>query len=129
MDSLLLDELRRLEAELHHPGLPCSRERLEQLLHPGFHEVGRSGRPYTRATVLDFLAGQATPPAVEASGYAVHLLAEGCALLSYRSVRRGADGQALEPALRSSVWLRTQQGWQLFYHQGTPAAAADGVRG
>ena len=33
MDSLLA-ELTALETELHHPGSPCTRERLERLLHP-----------------------------------------------------------------------------------------------
>ena len=43
-------DLQALEAELHHPGVRCSRERLEQSLHPDFHEVGRSGRQYSRET-------------------------------------------------------------------------------
>jgi len=116
----LLEELQRLEAELHHPGVPCTRERLEQLLHPDFHEVGRSGRPYDRQTVIDHLHAQTEPPPVDAQGYAVYPLAEDCALLTYRSANRCPDGSLVNPALRSSVWRRSAQGWQLFYHQGTP---------
>jgi len=41
----LLELLRGLEVELHHPGTRCSRARLDELLHPDFDEVGRSGRP------------------------------------------------------------------------------------
>ena len=118
----MLAELRQLEAELHHPGVPCSRERLEQLLHPAFHEVGRSGRPYSRATVIEYLAAQTSSPRVEPEKHAVHLLAEGCALLTYRSALRCPDGSLADAAFRSSVWLRMPQGWQLFYHQGTPAS-------
>lgn len=120
----LLEHLRGLEAELHHPGVRCSRSRLQQLLHPGFHEVGRSGRPYTRDTVIDFLAAQAEPPQVVASDYAVTLLADDCALLTYRSAHRSPDGLG-EHAFRSSVWRRTGEGWQLYYHQGTPTTPAD----
>lgn len=116
----LLDELRSLEAELHHPGLPADIGRLEQLLHPDFHEVGRSGQRYTRATVVAFLASQATPTALAASGHALHHLAEGCALLTYQSHHDAGPGRAPSLALRSSVWLHTPAGWQLFYHQGTP---------
>lgn len=119
----LLDELRALEAELHHPGQPGCRARLEQLLHPDFHEVGRSGNPYTRDTVIAYLAAQTAAPPVENWGHAVQRLAPDCALLTYRSARRGADGSLSEGALRSSVWLRTPSGWQLAYHQGTPAQA------
>ena len=117
----LLEELSRLEAELHHPGVRCSRVRLEQLLHRDFHEVGRSGRTYTRDTVIAFLAAQAEPPEVEADAYALTLLADDVALLTYRSAHRGPEGR-VDPAYRSSVWRRGAAGWQLFYHQGTPTA-------
>ena len=48
MDDLLT-HLQTLEVELHHPGVRTSRARLEALLHPDFHEVGRSGRQGTPA--------------------------------------------------------------------------------
>lgn len=116
----LLLELQKLEAELHHPGVRCSREDLERLLHPGFHEVGRSGRQYSRETVIRHLASQDTQPSVESGSYAVTALADGCALLTYRSAHRQADGSPTDHALRSSIWMRGPQGWQLYYHQGTP---------
>ncbi len=121
--SELLQDLQKLEAELHHPGVRCSREQLERLLHPGFHEVGRSGRQYNRETVIQYLAAAEVQPNVESQDYAVTELAQGCSLLTYRSVHRQPDGALTEPALRSSLWLLTPMGWQLFYHQGTPAAA------
>ena len=120
----LLQTLQHLEAELHHPGVRCSTERLEQLLHPDFHEVGRSGRPYDRETVIRYLATRTVIPEVEADNYSVEPLADDCALLTYRSAQRAADGSTHDRALRSSVWRRTAVGWQLCYHQGTPAAAA-----
>lgn len=120
----LLDEISRLETELHHPGVPCSRERLEQLLHPGFHEVGRSGRPYSRDTVIGYLASVKVAPAVESWDFALEELGEGCVLLTFKSAQRAEDGSLLEAALRSSIWRRTPQGWQLYYHQGTPAFTA-----
>lgn len=42
-------------------------------------------------------------------------LAEDVVLLRWRSRSRGAI------ALRSSVWVRTPQGWKLRFRQGTPA--------
>ena len=121
MESILA-VLQALELELHHPGTRISQARLEQLLHPDFHEVGRSGRPYDRATVIRFLAGQQDPPPTESSGFQVSMLAPGVALLTYRSARRQEDGSLSDPTLRMSVWLHGSAGWQLRYHQGTPAA-------
>ena len=119
LDSLL-SELRALEVELHHPGVRCSRERLLQLLHPDFHEVGRSGARYTRDTVVAHLAAQASQPDVVPEGFAVRLLAPNCAQLTYRSAHRQADGSLALHAERSSLWLRGMSGWKLIFHQGTP---------
>ncbi len=118
----LLQELQALEAELHHPGVRVNRVRLEQLLHPEFHEVGRSGRAYTRETVISFLAAQDSQPAVASDEFAVAELGPGLALLTYRSVHTEADKTLVNHTLRSSVWVKSAAGWQLRYHQGTPAA-------
>ncbi|RZL36602.1 MAG: DUF4440 domain-containing protein [Rubrivivax sp.] len=123
--SELLDELRRLEVELHHPGARLDEARLRGLLHADFHEVGRSGRAYDRATVLRFLAAQGAgaegPPDVVPDRFAVRALGPASALLTYRAAHRLPDGSLTRHTLRSSVWLRESAGWQLYYHQGTPA--------
>lgn len=119
----LLHELRSREVELHHPGSACTAERLDALLHPDFHEVGRSGRTYDRPTVIAHLSSRATVPAIDSWNFQAWRLDLRCALLSYESARRGADGRLAEHALRSSLWLLTDRGWQLRHHQGTPAPA------
>jgi hypothetical protein len=115
--------IEALETELHHPGMPCTRERLEQLLHPDFHEVGRSGNPYDRPTVIRWLAAVTQPPAVVSGGFELTHLGAQCVLLTFHSRQIQSD-----PALpgldthRCSIWRQTTNGWQLQYHQGTPAA-------
>ncbi|MES2583201.1 MAG: nuclear transport factor 2 family protein [Pseudomonadota bacterium] len=118
----LLQELQALEVELHHPGVRCSRERLNQLLHPEFHEVGRSGRAYTRETIVSFLASQETQPAVVSEEFTVAELGPGVALLTYRSAHLENGNILVNHTLRSSIWVKTDAGWQLRYHQGTAAA-------
>jgi hypothetical protein len=118
----LLHELQALEVELHHPGVRCSRERLEQLLHPEFHEVGRSGRIYDRETIVGYLAAQASPPAVASDAFALLVIDARAALLTYRSAHVEQGNRLVNHTLRSSLWLETRVGWQLLYHQGTPAA-------
>ena len=122
MDNSLLNELRALEVELHHPGVRCSRERLMQLLHPELHEVGRSGARYTRDTVIAFLAAQSSQPDVVPTDFAARLITPECAQLSYRSAHKQPDGTLAMHAERSSLWLRGTAGWQLIFHQGTPCA-------
>ncbi len=123
-DSGLTALLAALEAELHHPGSGCTLARLEQLLHPDFHEVGRSGARYDRRTVIDFLASGAARRQVRAGGHRARPMAPGWALLHYHSLQVEADGRRVLGALRSSIWAQNGDGtWQLYYHQGTPVDA------
>ena len=118
----LLQELQALEVELHHPGVRCSRERLENLLHPEFCEVGRSGRSYNQETIVNFLAAQESQPVVASEAFSVSEISPGVALLTYRSAHLEQNKFLVKHTLRSSVWLKTIAGWQLRYHQGTAAA-------
>lgn len=102
----LMDLLRRLEVELHHPGVRSSPERLEALLHPDFQEVGRSGTQYDRRTVIDYLSHSTAQPNVASEDFALSRLAQGVALLTYRSAHRAVDGGLVNHTYRSSVWGR-----------------------
>lgn len=125
MVNALLATIQALEVELHHPGVRCDAQRLGQLLHIDFHEVGRSGRKYDRATVVRFLGEQVAPPPVISEHFALQPLGPGIVLLTYRSALRRADATLENHTLRSSVWVQRDDGlWQLIYHQGTPAAEA-----
>jgi hypothetical protein len=118
----LLDELRAREVALHHSGVRSSRERLEALLHPAFHEVGRSGRTYDRDTCITFLLSEKLPLNTVSDRFAAEPLQAGLALLTYRSAQRAENGGWHMHTLRMSLWQQTEAGWQLRYHQGTPAA-------
>lgn len=118
----LLQELQTLEVELHHPGVRCDRERLEKLLHPEFHEVGRSGRQYGRETVVNHLSSHPSQPTVVSDAFAVVELGPQVALLTYRSAHVEAPNLLTNYTLRSSVWVKSGVSWQLLYHQGTAAA-------
>lgn len=117
----MLEELRSLEVELHQDR---SRKRMEALLHPDFMEFGRSGRTYTRDEILNEFATDATLPVVQSRHFAVTLLAEGVALLTYVSAHLNADGTSHRETLRSSVWMQTEMGWRMRFHQGTTTTPA-----
>jgi len=122
-DVMLLEELRRLETELHTIEARCNRQRMETLLHPDFVEFGRSGRRYTRADILNEFGPTSVLPAVRSENFDLAVLAEGIALLTYVSAHEDADGKQSRHTLRSSVWVCTETGWQIRFHQGTPIAA------
>ena len=123
MDSLLTT-IQRLEVELHHPGVRCDVARLQQLLHPDFHEVGRSGREYDRPTVVQVLNEEQPSPQVISDNFSLKQLSPDTVLLTYRSATRAVENCLERHTLRSSIWVRISSHWQLLYHQGTPAAEA-----
>ncbi len=91
-------------------------------MHPEFHEVGRSGRAYSRVAIVNYLASEGSQPTIVSDSFAMTELAAEVGLLTYRSAHIGSDKVLTNHALRSSVWVKTGMGWQLRYHQGTAAA-------
>lgn len=117
----LLEELRSLETELHKDETRRNRKRMETLLHPDFVEFGRSGTRYTRAEVLEEFGTDNVLSPIHAGNFDLLVLAEGVALLTYISAHVDANGNLHRQTFRSSVWVRTAVGWQIRFHQGTPA--------
>ncbi|KWR73132.1 hypothetical protein RN04_04605 [Arthrobacter sp. W1] len=115
--SALSNTIISLEKELLETSQRHSRRQLERYLHPQFSEVGASGRVYDRESIIAQLAQEperdsgsrevGSPVAIQVADQAV--------LLRWRLL----SGSASE---RSSLWIHEQDRWQLFFHQGTPAA-------
>ncbi|MFB8755294.1 nuclear transport factor 2 family protein [Streptomyces nigra] len=103
-------ELRLLDPEVRR-----SPELLGALLHPEFHEVGSSGRLWDRASTMAGL-----PLDTDPHRYVVTSPVQGARLapdvvhLVFDTERDGLR------AHRSSLWRRTDAGWQMYFHQGTP---------
>ncbi|MEV5438812.1 nuclear transport factor 2 family protein [Streptomyces sp. NPDC052682] len=93
-----------------------SPQRVDALLHPDFHEFGASGRVWDRAAIIAMLAdtaGSDAPPITASRIRGVQLAAD----LVHLTYDTDAGGRR---AHRSSLWRRTRQGWQLYFHQATP---------
>jgi hypothetical protein len=59
---------------------------------------------------------------VLSEAFSVVELAPKVDLLTYRSAHIEQGKTLVNHTLRSSIWVLSQAGWQLRYHQGTPAA-------
>jgi hypothetical protein len=117
--SDLFEQLKALETELHRLETRQNRNRLEALLHPDFVEFGRSGQRYTRSEVLAEFSAGAVLEAVHADNFELTELARGVALLTYSSAHEGPTGELYRSTLRSSLWVETDTGWRMRFHQGT----------
>ncbi|MBS0580377.1 MAG: DUF4440 domain-containing protein [Proteobacteria bacterium] len=121
--SALLDTLRKLEVETHQSHVRADHSKLGPLLHPNFFEVGRSGSVYSRDAVLREFSDHLPPYSVWSQDFQIDQLADNLALLTYRSAHIAEDGALERHTLRVSLWQKTQLGWQLRFHQGTPTVA------
>ncbi|HXV72610.1 MAG TPA: DUF952 domain-containing protein [Acidimicrobiia bacterium] len=109
--------LEHLEEGLWRDGTRFDQEWMDRMLHPEFSEVGRSGRTYTRAQAIA-ASSRSIESEIPLAEYRIQLIDEDVALVRYIS-RQTLDG-APRPAERTSVWVNTNDGWRLRFHQGTP---------
>jgi hypothetical protein len=127
MDSLPADQDVRtvIERELWllQPQVRAAPGEVAALLHPEFSEFGASGRRWSQADMITSLAAEqpgGEEPLITATEIAAARLADDVIHLTYVSQR--GDRRAR----RSSIWLRTQDGWRVYFHQGTLIAAPSG---
>lgn len=112
--------LVELETLLHRLDVRRDPERLAELLHPEFEEIGRSGRRYSREEILKEFVDGRTLPEIHSEGFNLALFGNDVALLTYKSAHVGEHGKLDRWTFRASLWLRMEQGWGMRFHQGTP---------
>jgi len=117
----LLGTLQQLETELHQADTRRNKARLDELLHPEFEELGRSGRRYSREEILTEFSADMEYPQIVSMNFSVASIGEGIALLTYISAHKSQSGHLHRNTLRSSLWVLGDTGWKMRFHQGTPA--------
>ncbi|MFG2191936.1 DUF4440 domain-containing protein [Streptomyces sp. NPDC048639] len=110
------------ELWLLDPEVRDSPVQVRELLDPEFVEFGASGRRWDRDTVLSVLGPDPGPgPGPDGAGAPIIasemsgvVLAPGVVHLTFITE---TDGRR---ARRSSIWRLRDDGWRLYFHQGTP---------
>jgi len=117
----LLQTIQQLEIQMHQQATRRDTKRMNELLHKDFTEIGRSAKYYTRKQTMAALATENDPSDIKASDFSLAILAEGVALLTYKSWQCSAAGGIIEHTQRASIWLQSEDRyWQMRFHQGTP---------
>ncbi|MEL7184939.1 MAG: DUF4440 domain-containing protein [Pseudomonadota bacterium] len=113
----VLDELRNLEPIFHHSEIGAQREEFEDMTVADFWEVGASGRRYSREHVVNELVERYSARHEDvwsADDFQCREIAPDNYLLTYTLIQ-GTN----RVTRRSTIWRRTDDGWKIFYHQGT----------
>ena len=112
------DQLRVLGERLLRPSVRKSRRDLEALLADGFVEFASDGQAYDKEQVISALQHE-TLLRRSISHFRINLLSNDIVLATYEVAREDSESRAVVRSLRSSVWRRTGNHWQLVFHQGT----------
>ena len=113
----ILEQLKSREPIFHRPEFGTARADFERMMHPDFREIGASGRCYSREFVLGELEKRHQEPHEEAwqtSDFYCRELANEIFLLTYTLIQN-----KIRKTRRSTLWQRTEVGWQILFHQGT----------
>jgi hypothetical protein len=103
-------EIRLLDAEVR-----SSAVLMGELMDPEFTEIGASGRLWDGPSLTAAISQDPNPSTspILVSDMEGRLLAPGIVHLTYVSDYNGRR------ARRSSIWRWSEQGWRLYFHQGT----------
>ena len=110
-------QLRELEARLLQQVVRLDESALTTLLADDFVEYGASGQVWTKADVIVGLLSEAFVTR-RIYDFDVRLLSHDIALATYRCGTESGDGVE-SFSLRSSIWRRQSDSWQMVFHQGT----------
>jgi len=117
-DKLLL-LLKEKEIALQQPDVRKDMHQLGTILHDDFLEIGRSGKIYNKSDMMAELKHE-EPIRFWSEDYKIKLISDGIALLTYVSSVISDNGNYDNHIRRSSLWIHTDKGWRIIFHQGTP---------
>ncbi|NAX47854.1 DUF4440 domain-containing protein [Photobacterium halotolerans] len=109
------------EIALHQYETRQNLDEVTRLLHSSFKEVGRSGRTFGYASIVEMMQNEEPSSGyIHSQEYDCIQLEPSVQLLLYKSAWVSEAGEIGAFSKRSSIWVFTGQNWQMKYHQGTP---------
>jgi hypothetical protein len=109
-------KLEELEVSMWKSETRFDHEYMNNTLTPDFFEFGRSGRVYKKEETLG-ATFQEINVTLPLKHFSIHSIDANVALVTYISE---VQYENLEIANRSSLWIKSDTGWKLRFHQGTP---------
>lgn len=113
----IFEELRQREPIFHRSAFATTVDDFARMMAPDYWEIGASGRRYSRDFILKGLE-QHPPADAETAGwvcsdFGLRQLGLDTYLLTYTLDQNGRVTR------RTTIWRRSDQGWQIVFHQGT----------
>ncbi len=106
-------ELELLQFETRH-----NPARLDELLADDFFECGASGDIFGKKECIKSLPQETKEKTIEYREMTVHILSETLAQIRWKA-KITHPWNPPKCSFRSSLWRKSENGWQMFFHQGT----------
>lgn len=90
-------------------------QNLNDRIHDEFIEFGKSGEVFDKTSIIEYLNNLDTDRDIEILSFEIKNLKEDFVLANYIS-NENEDGIK---ALRTSIWVKENMNWKLYFHQGT----------
>jgi glyoxylase I family protein len=118
IDHLIAQEKRLLDRQE-------SQKNLSTLIDDEFIEIGSSATHYNKEDVIEWLSTN-DQSIRSGTNFSAKLLANDLVLLTYTSHIQNTPEAQVKKALRSSIWRKQKNNWQMVFHQGTPIIVQSG---
>ena len=117
-DIDLVQAIQNLEEQLLKPEVRANPTRVSELLADDFFEIGASGRTFDKVAIVQSLSNDAgQQPKWTIADFQLVPLNDTFVQARYRILESGT--------LRSSLWRKENNGWVMFFHQGTIEATSN----
>ena len=118
-DSMLAQQLRKMEEELLSRQVRTSSDRLDVLLAEDFIEFGSSGEIYDKQAIIAALADTVKDEILSLRDHNLIARSDALAVTTCICECHDSDNRLVRRSLRSSLWKKTNGRWQMAFHQGT----------
>ena len=121
MDHQLAKHIEDLEVSLLKPEVRRSAKRISELLADDFVEFGMFGKIYSKQDFVELLPNSEEEKfeKYEASEFRTREIAVDTVLLTYKASIAFLKTNEKIWTLRSSIWQKRDDNWQMIFHQGT----------
>jgi len=121
MNHNLAKQIEDLEVELLKPEVRRSAKRISELLADDFVEFGMFGKIYSKQDFLELLPNSEEEKfeRYNASNFEAREIAADTVLLTYKASIEFLKTNETIWTLRSSIWQKRGENWQMIFHQGT----------
>lgn len=121
MNNQLAKQIESLELSLMSPEVRRSAKRIGELLADDFVEFGMFGEIYSKQDFVESLPNSEEEKfeRYEASDFVAREIAVDTVLLTFKASIEFLKTKEKILTLRSSIWQKRGENWQMIFHQGT----------